>query len=918
MKKLLLPILFLMLVLPAMSQGLVSIIGTVKDNATGNPIPNHAVTISSDSTSGWFYYHTVFTNMDGYYFDNAPIPFGGQGVLFVRTGDCENNLTQFVLIINPANTNFTVDFSICNSNTLCAAGFTAQQEPPLTVFFHDASTGGGDIRHWLFGDGGASNQMNPHHTYGQPGPYVVTLTIGAPGTNCYSSMSMGIVVGDSVVTSGCHADFTAHHDNDSLLLYRFEDESTGDIVSWAWNFGDGTTSSAKNPYHYYAQAGNYMVCLSVQGADPTCFDMKCDTIQVGNNASCESAFAYYADSSSTYNVLHFIDQSGNNIASWNWNFGDPASGPENFSTEQNPTHIFSGNGHYDVCLTIYSADGTCHDTDCHTILVGIGPGCHADFNIHRELDSLFVYHFDDESTGNINSWIWNFGDGITATGQNQTHIYTQPGIYQVCLTILGADSCSDTKCETLEVQMSYPCESAFTYYADTLNTTNAIHFIDQSVSNVVSWSWDFGDPASGPNNFSTQQNPTHIYAEPGEYHVCLTIQGADSTCHDTDCHMIFAGSTSICHAHFSYITGPALGNHTVSFTDLSTGNPTSWLWSFGDGTSGNEQNPVHTYGGPGNYQVCLTIAGNNCTSTFCKNVVVHDSLNYHQVYGQVFAGNFPINMGIALIFTLDTNAIYQPFIDVSPIDSNGVYFFTMVPDGNYYIMAIPLNPSGYMPTYYGNTISWQQATLVTLGAPANPYNINLVVTDHLTPGPGSIVGQINVSGLKSAALDKINMMLMNDQGNPIGFTEVSITGAFSFPSLAYGSYTLHAEMPGVVSDYVNVTLAADQPQAVVGMTFTGNKILGMRDESSMVSGWSVYPNPLADKLTISIKMKQGTTAEIAIYDLAGKKVASSNVVLNTGANAIEMPANTLSAGIYMLQIYSRDGLNISTKLVKTR
>ncbi len=76
-----------------------------------------------------------------------------------------------------------------------------------------------------------------------------------------------------------------------------------------------------------------------------------------------------------------------------------------------------------------------------------------------------------------------------------------------------------------------------------------------------------------------------------------------------------------CDAYYSYSVPPA-GGTTVSFTDLSTGNPTSWFWDFGDGTTSTEQNPVHTFNAMTTYNVCLTVSSGDstCYDTFCSDV----------------------------------------------------------------------------------------------------------------------------------------------------------------------------------------------------------------------------------------------------------------------------------------------------------
>lgn len=842
MKKLLLPFLFLLLVLPAMSLNLATVSGTVTDLSTGNPIPNQAVIITNDSAAGWIYYQTVYTNINGFYLDTIPVPVNTQGILYVRTIDCQNYQHQVVLTFTPSSLNFTADFSICYNSNPCLANFTTSLLPPLSVQFNDASMGGGNTRYWYFGDGATSTDLNPMHTYSAEGYYTVHLTIGAIGTTCFDTTVQTVHVWDSTGGGGCHAMFSMYPDSsNSTLIYQFVDHSTGNINSWSWNFNDpasgvNNTSTLQNPIHAYTQPGLYTPCLTIHSVNNTCTDMTCPTFTVYPPSSCHAEFNYYADTVNLTNEVHFIDMS-------------------------------------------------------------------------------------TAGTGTINTWTWIFGDGavetVTSPGNpNIVHTYAHPGTYYACLTIHGSDStCYNTTCHTLVVGTPPPCQAAFTYYTDSLSSGQTIHFIDQSTGNIASWNWNFGDGSS-----SVEQNPVHTYTTTGHFPVSLTVASPNQSCFNTITDTIYVGITPGCQAYFSYTTtiDPGTGQHSVAFTDLSAGNPVTWLWSFGDGTSGTVQNPVHIYATAGTYNVCLTIASNNCTSIYCHNVVVPDSISYHQVYGQVFAGNFPISLGLAMIFSFDTTANYQPFVATCPIDSNGVYYFTQVPNGHYYILALPFDSNGYLPTYYGNTITWEQAILITLGTPANPYNINLIQSDQMTAGPGSTSGLINAGDMANSLIDKINMILKNEQGNPIGYTQVSSTGAFSFPSLAYGTYYLHPEMPGVTSDQVKIVLSAQKPHADVTMTFTGKSILGIGEKVSLANSWSVYPNPVIDNMRVNIDMKKDVKAVLDIYNLTGQMVVSTPVILKTGNNNIEVSTASLSQGVYSLQIKSSVGFILTSKIVKTR
>jgi len=133
-----------------------------------------------------------------------------------------------------------------------------------------------------------------------------------------------------------------------------------------------------------------------------------------------------------------------------------------------------------------------------------------------------------------------------------------------------------------------------------------VSFTDASTGPVTSWSWDFGDGGS-----STAENPSHQYTSPGNYTVSLTVTSA--TCNDTETKTSYIAVSDVVTANFSGTPTSGTAPLTVNFTDLSTGNPTSWSWNFGDGGSSASQNPSHIYTAEGTYSVTLT-ASNGCGS----------------------------------------------------------------------------------------------------------------------------------------------------------------------------------------------------------------------------------------------------------------------------------------------------------------
>ena len=116
-----------------------------------------------------------------------------------------------------------------------------------------------------------------------------------------------------------------------------------------------------------------------------------------------------------------------------------------------------------------------------------------------------------------------------------------------------------------------------------------VNFTDQSTNSPTTWAWTFGDSAT-----STAQNPSHTYTTAGTYSVTLTATNSSGSDAETKTGYITVNPPAPV-ADFSGTPTSGTAPLTVAFTDTSTGGPTSWAWTFGDGGTSTAQNPSHTY-----------------------------------------------------------------------------------------------------------------------------------------------------------------------------------------------------------------------------------------------------------------------------------------------------------------------------------
>ena len=215
--------------------------------------------------------------------------------------------------------------------------------------------------------------------------------------------------------------------------------------------------------------------------------------------------------------------------------------------------------------------------------------------------------FTDLSTNIPDTWSWNFDDGGTSTLQNPTHNYTDDGVYNVCLTASNAAG-SDTYCKNVTIS-SFPSPIASFIFSGDPNVT----FADLTTNDPYAWDWDFDDGGT-----STVQNPVHFFDENGTYNVCLTATAAGGS--DTYCANVII--TTLGSAPVTDYTWTLTGL-TLFFTDISTNEPSDWLWQFGDGSISGLQNPSHSYAVTGEYNVCLTAINDYGSMDNCKIINVN-------------------------------------------------------------------------------------------------------------------------------------------------------------------------------------------------------------------------------------------------------------------------------------------------------
>ncbi len=674
------------------SNGLDSVTKSQFITVYDNPI----VDFSSGVTLGCYPLHTQFIDLsiasagsisqwqwdfgDGYVstLRNPTHTYTSQGLFDVKlkvinANGCSKTVTKPSFI--NVNGGVKADFSYVSSGNC---------HPPTPVTFTNSSAGTGLLSYeWSFGDGGISSDLNPVHSYNNPGSYTIQLiTINALGCTDTITKVNGIVVGS--VQAAFSMPVTACAGSPISIA----NTSTPATVSSVWNFGDATGSTQINPVKTFANAGVYQIklvnnfgmCKDSTIKNITILEKPSVAFTSTNNIACAAPVNVQFNNNSLGGATYF------------WNFGDG-----NISTLQSPTHSYNLQGNYSVSLVATHING-CKDSIAKSDFVAVHvphiDGITAD---PKEGCAPLSVNFAStvSSVQTIVQYLWEFGDGTTSTSQLPTHVYTAEGVFDVKLTVTTSGGCSDTFTSLHAVKVGHKPTPDFSATPLDGCAMNGVFFTDASSNGpITEWFWDFGD-----NKTSTNQNPFTQYMDTGYFTVKLIVW--NNGCKDSITKQNYVHVKPPI-AKFEYSIINCANKLEVTFTDKSAGALT-YNWDFGDGTTSSLPSPVHSFPASGIYSVSLTVTNDGCTHVKPRLVAVDNRKGKLHVSSNVACRMDPVT------FTVDS----LDFANVASYEWNigtGNTIVTNSPStgfrypqaGSYAVSVIVTYGNGCKDTLYNN------------------------------------------------------------------------------------------------------------------------------------------------------------------------------------------------------------------------
>ncbi len=590
----------------------------------------------------------------------------------------------------------------CVNNTITFTNNTLNTGPQTTYL-------------WNFGDGQTSTLFSPTHEYSDTGHFDITLTVINQGC----SATLVKVKYIQIVVP--RADFLFDFNCSSPTTVDFRDTSIG-ADSWFWDFGDGSSSTQQSPTHTFPSQSNYTVTLVVYNSVTGCTDSTKKQLPIGTPAA-----SFGSDKTSgCYNLTVAFSDSSVFASAWTWDFGDGSP----LSSAQKPTHVYTDTGQYTVTLIINPGQ-LCSDTIVKVNYITVyGVKVKPTAQPLTGCIPLNVQLMDSSTSfmGNVVSWTWVLMPGDSAFIINPSYTYTTSGAHPIRLAVVDDNGCRASTTLTVtgrEVTAAFTVDS-IACPGESLQFNN----LSTGVSaGALSYDWIFGD-----NTTSTNQNPTHAYAQSGAYYPMLIVSSVGG-CSDT---LIVPTPIQVDTpiADFYVTTNfapcppfPVQFYNTTNRTDLK------WLWYFGDGDTSTAFEPLHVYFFPGDYDVTL-IAWD---SSGCVDTITY--IDLIRVRGPI--GNFTLVPDSGCVpLTVTISGSVQSTVNIVADLGDGVSFqdtinltHTYNNVGNYYPVYTLTDSVGCVVAYPVDTvvvglIPYPNLPPDTTVCKGNYIQFNVPVGDH--------------------------------------------------------------------------------------------------------------------------------------------------------------------------------------------
>jgi PKD repeat protein len=722
--------------------------------------------------------------------------------------------------------------------------------------------------------------------------------------------------------------------------------TSGNISTYSWNFGDTNTSAQPNPSHIYSSDANYPVTLQVTASNG-CINTAKSDVAIYNQPVADFALPSASPFCTNQNYV-FTNQSTFDAASnptWEWRLnGTLVSGTQNL------TQPFTTSSAQEIRL---KAKILGCENEIIKIVPTVLPGPLTNFTFTNGCQASPV-SFTNTTSGTVTTYSWTFGDGNTSPSTNASNTYTNIGPFNVTLQANNAAGCQNSLTKVITIYTKpqpdfsiglppFSCSGTPSQFTDlTPSPTD---------SNIATRAWSFGDAANGTSTF---KDPAYTYSTASNYNVSLSVT-TNFGCSNTVQKSITIAPSPV----VSFTNLPACVGQSTQFTDASTGNIKSRFWQIQSSTF-TIPTPQFTFSGSGTFPVLLTVTGNNnCVSQLSKsiNVPVVPTLDFSvqapcvnntTVFTEVtnntdpsvsqawafgslangsgnpaqFSFTTPANYSVRLTSTRQSGCSYSISRSISVVASPVAAFSASVESG-----AAPLSVAFTNNSIAADFYQWKFADKNnSTSALANPsfvftdlgdFNVELTAlntigcSNKLSKIISVVIPRIDVA-MSDFFLSKDNTNALQPVVTVINKSNVSITDPVILVDVAGGS-SVKKKIMGTLKPNQQLTQALDfqiVPRSIQYVCaevevmgdidlFQNRKCLSLEGNETV---FAPFPNPAQSQLNVDWINADGGTVTFQVFNSKGSvclEQSFSNLV--TGINRLVIDTSELAAGVYVIR-----------------
>ncbi len=569
----------------------------------------------------------------------------------------------------------------------------------------------------------------------------------------------------------------------------------------------------------------------------------------------------------------------------------------------------------------------------------VAPTPFFDFEVINTCSPAMVEFFD-ASTSNTTSWEWSFPGGTpsSSTEQNPMTVYSEPGEYDVTLTVSNSEG-SKTLTQTRIVEVVNTIPEA-DFEVDIFGIQLSSHNYS---SNATSYIWDMGD-----SNIYEENNPSHEFATPGYFTITLyAINGCDTATHSQDV-IVLPDLITPRPNFFSVQPGGCVGD-TIYMMDASTLNTETWYWVFEGGSPSisTERNPKIVYDQTGSYDVLLVVGNESGTDTryrgnFIKiNEAPTANFEISQNGSEIMLTN-QSEEGLTYLWDFGDGAISD---EINPTYdySFGGNFTVSLTTYNYCdsstieqsinVVGFPMaNASFDQPDpcktelIFSNESSGQVDSILWTFESGNPTATNENSPTISFPAAGNYSGSLIAYNEQGADTSIINFTVGLTDSPTANFSSTVSDDVYSFENNSIGatdyfwdfgdgetSVELNPQHTFSATGNYTVTLISSNACGADTLTQVIDFVSGSKNIALDVQ-LAIFPNPTSGNFAIFGKGFGEKHVSLELHNSLGQLIYQQNLNTSQGNLSHNIYPPTMTSGSYLLTIKTNDG-SISKKLI---